>query len=203
MKAAATPAAAPAAAPRAVVIGGSAGSIDALSVILPALAATLAAPVVVALHLPREQPSLLCSIFRHRCRLPVRDAQDKEPLGPGAIYFAPPDYHLLVDVGPTLALSIDPPVHFSRPSIDVLFESAADIYGAQLTAVLLSGANADGAQGMATVQRLGGTTVVQSPDTAPAATMPQAALACIRPDHVLAPDRMAELLNNLHSGRVS
>ncbi len=189
--------------PGAIVIGGSAGSIEALNLVLPALARTLAAPVVVALHLPREQPSLLCHIFGHRCQLEVREVQDKEPLVPGAIYFAPPDYHLLVDAGPSLALSVDPPVHFSRPSIDVLFDSAADLYGSRLTAVLLSGANADGAQGLASVHRAGGRTVVQTPATAAAATMPLAALALLEPTHLLAPADMADVLNTLYSGRVS
>ncbi|AVP58782.1 chemotaxis protein CheB [Pulveribacter suum] len=189
--------------PRAIVIGGSAGSLDALGVMLPALPAQLDAAVVVTLHLPREQPSLLCDIFRHRCALQVREAQDKEPLTPGTIFFAPPDYHLLVDAGPSLALSIDPPLHFSRPSIDVLFESAADVYGPALTALLLSGANADGARGLAVVQRMGGIACVQAPASAGAPAMPEAALALITPDHVLMPAQMAPLLNQLHQGRVS
>jgi len=187
----------------AIVIGGSAGSIDVLGQLLPQLEPRLATPVIVVLHLPREQPSLLCEIFAPRCALQVREAQDKEPLAAGCIYFAPPDYHLLVDAGPVLALSVDPPVHFSRPSIDVLFESAADAFGAQLTALLLSGANADGAQGLVAVQRAGGTTIVQSPDSSYARAMPDAALAVLTPDHVLAPGAMAGLLNQLHSGRIS
>lgn len=139
----------------AVAIGGSAGSIEALGEILPALPASLRAAVLVVLHLPREQPSLLCQIFRHRCTLPLREIQDKEPVEPGTVYFAPPDYHVLVNAGRRLALSIDPPVHFSRPSIDVLFESAADWYGPRLMGVLLSGANADGASGLRAVQSAG------------------------------------------------
>lgn len=190
-----------AAAPSAIVIGGSAGSIEALGEILPALAPALPACVIVALHLPREQPSLLGDIFAPRCRLPVCEAQDKEPLVAGHIYFAPPDYHLLVDAGPALALSIDPPVHFSRPAIDVLFESAAHAYGQRLVAVLLSGANADGARGLLAVQRAGGTTLVQAPDSAYAAAMPQAALALLTPDHVLTPQAMAGVLHQLLCGR--
>lgn len=186
---------------RAIAIGGSAGSIEVLGQALPALAPALGAPVIVVLHLPREQPSLLCDIFVRRCRLAVCEAQDKEPLEAGTIYFAPPDYHVLVDTGPTLALSIAPPVHFSRPSIDVLFESAADVYGAGLTAVLLSGANADGAQGLAAVQRAGGRTIVQSPESARAPAMPEAALRLLQPNHLLAPEALAPLLNQLHPGR--
>ena len=186
----------------AVVIGGSAGSIEALGEVRPALPPTLQAAVLVVLHLPRERPSLLCSIFRHRCALPVCEPQDKEPVAPGTVYFAPPDYHLLVDAGPQLALSIDPPVHFSRPSIDVLFESAADWYGPRLMAVLLSGANGDGAHGLLAVQRAGGATVVQSPESAVAPAMPQAAMALLQPQHVLPPPRIASLLTTLHSRRL-
>ncbi len=184
-----------------VVIGGSAGSIDALGVLLPALPATLRATVVVVVHLPRERPSLLCQIFQPRCALPVREAQDKEPLEPGTIYFAPPDYHLLLDAGPTLALSVDEPVHFSRPSIDVLFETAADACGSQLLAILLSGANADGAQGLVAVQAAGGTTLVQSPASCAVPFMPEAALAVMQPGHLLTPEGMAALLLEWHSGR--
>jgi len=184
-----------------VVIGGSAGSIDALGVLLPALPATLRATVVVVVHLPRERPSLLCQIFQPRCALPVREAQDKEPLEPGTIYFAPPDYHLLLDAGPTLALSVDEPVHFSRPSIDVLFEAAADACGSRLLAILLSGANADGAQGLVAVQAAGGTTLVQSPASCAVPFMPEAALAVMQPGHLLTPEGMVAQLLEWHSGR--
>lgn len=188
----------------AIVIGGSAGSIEALAILLPALPAHLRAAVFVVLHLPRERPSLLCDIFQPRCAVPLREAQDKEPVEPGVVYFAPPDYHLLIDAGPSIALSIDEPVHFSRPSIDVLFESAADAYGPHLLAVLLSGANQDGAEGIAAVQAGGGITVVQAPASASMTTMPQAALSLVQPDHVLAPQQIAALLlEPLPNGRTS
>lgn len=187
----------------AIAIGGSAGSIEALGVVLPALPAGFHAALLVVLHLPRERPSLLCNIFRQRCALPVREAQDKEPVEPGTVYFAPPDYHLLVDSGPRLCLSADAPLNFSRPSIDVLFESAADEYGPRLMAVLLSGANSDGARGLRAVQAAGGATVVQSPDSASSMAMPQAALALIQPDQVLPPARIAALLTTLHKEGLS
>lgn len=185
----------------AIVIGGSAGSIEALAVLLPALPAHLRAAVFVVLHLPRERPSLLCEIFQHRCVVPLREAQDKEPVEPGTVYFAPPDYHLLVDAGPSMALSVDDPVHFSRPSIDVLFESAADAYGEHLLALLLSGANQDGAEGLAAIQAAGGTTIVQDPASSSMSTMPEAALALLQPDHVLAPQQIAALFTQLPLGR--
>lgn len=161
----------------AIVIGGSAGAIDALNVLLPALPAGLRAAVIVVLHLPRDRRSLLVDIFRDRCALPVQEAEDQQPLLAGHLYFAPPDYHLLVDTGPRLALSIDPPVFFSRPSIDVLFLSAADRYGRRLLGVLLSGANEDGADGLAAIHAVGGRALVQAPATAFMPTMPEAALA--------------------------
>ena len=185
----------------AVVIGGSAGSVEALTVLLPALPATLRAAVLVVLHLPRNRPSLLCQIFRSRCALPLREAQDKEPIVPGTVYFAPPDYHLLVDNGPALALSVDARVHYSRPSIDVLFESAADLYGSALVGILLSGANQDGARGLAAIEAHGGLALVQSPDSASVRTMPESALARTTAPRVLAPQHMAEFLNALHAER--
>ncbi len=160
----------------AIVIGASAGGVDALSTVLPALPARLAACVLVVLHLPRQRPSLLADIFAPKCALPVHEAHDKETPLPGHIYLAPPDYHLLVDAGPALALSIDPPVRFSRPSIDVLFESAADVYRERLLGVVLTGANADGADGLAAVLRAGGQGWVQAPGDAHVSAMPEAAL---------------------------
>ena len=140
------------------MVGGSAGGIDALLELLPALPATLQAAVLVVLHLPRDRRSLLVEIFQPRCALPLREAQDKDAITPGSVSFAPPDYHLLVDAGPQgphVGLSVDPPLHFSRPSIDVLFESAADHYGPRLVGILLSGANEDGVHGLQAIQAAG------------------------------------------------
>jgi len=184
----------------AIVIGGSAGAIDALLTILPALPATLRASVIVALHVPRDRPSLLTQVFAPRCALPVHEAQDNEPLEPGTIVFAPPDYHLLLDVGPRLSLSVDAPVHFSRPAIDILFDSAADLFGERTLGILLSGANADGAQGLAAIDQAQGLCIVQTPDSASSPTMPRAALSLIpQVPHVLSPAAIAETLNRLHA----
>lgn len=187
---------------RAIAIGASAGAVDALSQILPSLRADLAVPVFVVVHVPRERPSLLATIFESKVRLAVCEAVDKEPALPGTVFFAPPDYHLLVERGrdgaaPTLALAADEPVHHSRPSIDVLFESAAHVYGKGLFAVVLTGASADGAAGLAAAQAAGATTVVQSPESALSATMPQAALDRVDADHVLDLPGIARLLATL------
>ena len=185
----------------AVVIGGSAGSVEALGVLLPALPATLRAAVLVVLHLPRNRPSLLCNIFSARCALPLREADDKEPIVPGTVYFGPPDYHLLVDYGPALALSVDAPVHYSRPSIDVLFESAADAYGSRLVGVVLSGANHDGARGLAAIEAAGGLVIVQDPGSASVRAMPEAAAVRTKAPHILAPQQIADFLTALHLER--
>ena len=160
----------------AVVIGASAGGVDALGLLLPALPARLRAAVLIVVHLPRERPSLLVDIFQPRCAVPVREAEDKQPVQAGTVYFAPPDYHLLLDEGPQLALSADEPVHYSRPSIDVLFESAARIYRRGLLGIVLSGGNDDGSAGLATVLRAGGAGIVQLPQSAAVPLMPASAL---------------------------
>lgn len=192
------PAKHPPAAYEAIVVGGSSGGIDALMTLLPLLPSRLRAAMLIVLHLPRDRPSLLAGIFSERCALPVREAQDKEAIAPGTVYVAPPDYHLLVDHGPGIVLSVDAPVHFSRPAIDVLFESAADLYGDRVIGVLLSGANEDGAAGLHAIHAAGGLVVVQDPASALVSTMPQAALQRTRAHHTLPPAGIAALLAGFH-----
>lgn len=185
------------AAVQAVVIGASAGGVEALNTLLPAFPATCPVPVFVVLHQPRERPSLLVEIFTARCALRLVEPVDKQPIEPGVIYFAPPDYHLLVDRGPQLALSSDEPVHYSRPSIDVLFESAADQYGAGLVGVVLSGANRDGAAGLKSIVAAGGRALVQSPESAISSAMPAAALAAVPESTSLDLKELASMLTTL------
>ena len=160
-------------------------------------AAGLRAAVFIVLHMPRERPSLLAQVFASKCALPVREAEDKVRAEPGTVYFAPPDYHLLLDKGPQLALSIDELVHFSRPSIDVLFESAADVYAERLMGIILSGGNEDGAAGLAAIHHSGGVTIVQEPASAQAPRMVLSALKRSAPDFVLPLDEIADLLRTL------
>lgn len=184
----------------AVVIGASAGGVEALSELLPAFPAGMQASAMVVLHIPRERPSLLVSIFAPKCALPVVEAQDKEPVQSGTIYFASPDYHLLVDQseeGPVLAVSSDEPVNFSRPAIDVLFESAADLYGERLLGIVLTGGNNDGARGLQAIGRAGGLTVVQCPEQAQAPYMPEEALAAGPVNHVMTLEQIAAWLATL------
>ena len=182
---------------RAVAIGASAGGVQALCELLPALAAESRAAVFVVLHLPRDRPSLLVDVFSQKCELDVREAEDKEPVTPGTVYFAPPNYHLLVDTGPQLALSADDLVHHSRPSIDVLFDSAARVYREHLLGIILSGANEDGAEGLAAVHDAGGLTVVQEPQTAQSSAMILSALERRPVDLVLDLPGIAKLLQRL------
>jgi two-component system chemotaxis response regulator CheB len=181
----------------AVVIGASAGGVEALNEILPALPATFRPAVLIVLHLPRERPSLLVEIYEKRCALPIREADDKEPVEPGTVYFAPPDYHMLVEKSRQIALSTDEPVHFSRPSIDVLFESAADVYGERLLGIILTGANEDGAAGLHAIHRAGGVTVVQQPDSAKVPLMVVSALQRNPADFILSLPAIGELLKGL------
>jgi two-component system chemotaxis response regulator CheB len=181
----------------AIVIGTSAGGVEALARILPPIPATLAAAMLIVVHVPRERPSLLSDIFRAKCKLRVEEAVDKTEIKPGSIYFAPPDYHMLVDAGPQIALSVDDVVQYSRPSIDVLFESAADIYGPRLLGVLLTGGNEDGAAGMAYIAQCGGSTIVQDSAEALAPAMPDGALKVMKPTHVLPLDGIRDLFISL------
>ena len=190
-------------APEAIVIGASAGGVEALSIVLPALPAGSGVPVFVVLHQPRQRQSLVADIFGPRCAVPVKEAEDKEPVVPGTIYFAPPDYHLLVDRdarGVQLALSTDAPVHFSRPSVDVLFESAADVYGPRLLAVIMTGASRDGAAGLAAIGKLGGRAIAQDPATAQVPLMPQAALDACAGAEVKSLHGIAEVMATIGRG---
>ena len=132
-----------------------------------------------------------------RCRIQILEAEDKEDVAPGTAYFAPPDYHLLVETDGRLSLSFDAPVNYSRPSIDVLFETAADAYGAQLLGIVLSGANSDGARGLSAIADAGGATVVQSPDEAYAAAMPLAAIAACPGASIMSLREIAEFLRKV------
>jgi two-component system chemotaxis response regulator CheB len=187
----------------AIVLGASAGAVEALSLLLPALPRDYALPLLLVVHAPADPPSVIVELFQAKCRIPVKEAEDKEPIQAGTAYFAPPNYHLLVEPDRRLSLSSEEPLLFSRPSIDVLFESAADVYGPGLAALVLTGASCDGAQGLQAVHAAGGVALVQSPDSAQVPTMPQAALDACPGAHVLGLDRMAEFLQNLSGGRLS
>ena len=181
----------------AVVIGASAGGVEALLRLLEDLPVPWRLPVIVVIHVPERRESLLARVFGQRLRIPVREAADKADIEDGVLYFAPPSYHLSVERQRVFSLSCEPPVLWSRPSIDVLMTSAADAYGPTLAGVLLTGANQDGARGMLHIHRAGGLTAVQDPDDAEVATMPRAALGLHVPDFVLPLRELRALLVKL------
>lgn len=160
---------------QALVIGGSAGVVGALLQILPGLPKNYPLAVMIVVHLPPDCDSTLASLLNNRCQISVKEAEDKEPIRPGIAYLAPPNYHLLVEPDFHLSLSQEEPVHFSRPSIDVLFESASDAYGDSLAGVILTGASSDGARGLRAVSEAGGLAFIQTLESAEAVTMPRAA----------------------------
>jgi len=180
-------------APEVIAVGGSAGAWEVLVDVLATLPPTLPAAVVVVVHLPADTDHRFVESLGAGCALPVVEAEDKMPVAPATVYVAPADYHLLFERDGTLALSADAPVHFSRPSIDVLFDSLADAFGTRGCGILLSGASADGAAGLAAISRRGGLTWVQSPETARVPLMPQQALALVPHPRIAAAD-MARML---------
>lgn len=187
--------------PQLVVIGGSAGSLDALSVILPSLPADFALPVLVVVHLPPARDSVLAEVLQRKCGLIVREADDKEDLRPGLVLLASPDYHLLVEPDARVSFCSDEPQMYSRPSIDVLFESAADALGGGVIGLLLSGANSDGARGLQAIARRGGIALVQAPADAQCPTMPEAALESCPQARAVPLSEIAPLLQVLAHAR--
>jgi two-component system chemotaxis response regulator CheB len=173
-----------------VVVGTSYGGLHALGVLLEGLPADFHPAVAVVQHRSKDSDLTLVSLLSDRSIREVREAEDKEPIEPGRIYVAPPDYHLLVEDG-VFGLSTEAPVTFSRPSIDVLFETAADAYRERLIGVVLTGANADGTAGLKRIKDQGGYAIVQDPATAAGRAMPAAAVAGVRADAVLPLERIA------------
>jgi two-component system, chemotaxis family, protein-glutamate methylesterase/glutaminase len=183
-----------------IVIGASWGGLHAVGEILSALPAETDAAIVIAQHRTHDAvEGGLASLLAHRAHLPVEDAHDKTPIEPGQIYLAPPDYHLLVEPG-HFALSTDARVNFARPSVDVLFDSAADAYGPAAIGIVLTGENEDGAAGLARIKQAGGVAIVQDPKTAERARMPEAALAATNADVVLPLEEIGAFLRGLCLG---
>lgn len=169
----------------AVVIGASAGGVSALLELLPGLPAGAPLPIVVVVHMMQGRHSQLAEVFAQRMAMAVEEAQDKQPVAAGTVYFAPSGYHLSVESERCFSLSCEPPHNFSRPAIDFIMASAADVYGAALVGILLTGANNDGAAGLAAIGQAGGLTVVQDPAEAQVDVMPRAAIRARAPDLVL------------------
>lgn len=182
---------------KAVVVGASAGGIKALGTVLSAFSADFPVPILVVQHLHPNSDSYLIHMLASQCALPVKQADEKETIQAGTVYVAPPNYHLLVEEDFTLSLTVDPRVNFSRPSVDVLFETAVYAYREALVGVVLTGANGDGSQGVKLIRKLGGYIVVQDPATAEAEAMPRAAIAAVRVDRILALEQIGPHLVQL------
>jgi two-component system chemotaxis response regulator CheB len=181
----------------AVAIGGSLGGLQALQSLLPRLPRDYALPVIVVLHQHRHSTERLGRLIAPHCALPVLWIDDKASVEPGRVHVCPANYHVLIEEARTFALSVEPLVNFSRPSIDVLFESAAAVYGPGLVGVLLSGASADGASGLGTIQARGGRVFCQSVESAIEPTMPRAGCAAVRPDRIGSPEALGLELSEL------
>lgn len=169
----------------AIVIGASAGGIKALLNLLGALPANFTVPIIIVVHMPGSRESRLVAIFQYHMAAKVTTAEDKDRILPGHVYFAGPGYHLSIECDRSFSISCEEPIHYSRPSIDILMLSAADTYGDSLLGILLTGANQDGAEGMARIHEVGGITIIQDPREAEIATMPQSALNLFTPDFIL------------------
>lgn len=179
------------------VIGGSAGSLDVILKLLPFLRPDLPFPLIVVLHRKSSFDSTLADLLASKTTLSVKEAEDKDTLKPGCIYIAPADYHLLVEKNKTISLNFSEKVNYSRPSIDVTFETAAEAYKTNLVCLLLSGANADGTQGLKGVKKYGGIVIVQNPVTAKVAYMPEQAIADVEVDRIIDASEIEILINSL------
>lgn len=184
----------------AIVIGGSSGSIDFLLKLLPTLQAPLPLTIILVLHRKNSLESTLAELFSSKTPIPVKEVEDKDVAEPGSIYVAPADYHLLIEKNHAFSLDTSEKVNFSRPSLDVTFESAAEVYGSSLVGVILSGANADGSNGLKAVKQRGGLIVAQKPETAQVAYMPQQAIVNNTIDFVFNVNELATFINS-HQNR--
>lgn len=183
--------------PALVVVGGSAGAVEVLQRLTSTLTTSFTPAMAVVLHMPSASRGVLHELLAAPSRPPMKVAEDKEPVAPGTIYFATPGYHLLVESSGSFALSLDELVHYSRPSIDVLFETAAEAYEERVLGIILSGANSDGAEGLRMITEAGGAAIVQQPDTAEVSAMPQAAMNACRDAYVADVATIARLLASL------
>ncbi len=181
----------------AIVMGVSSGGLDALKTVLSQLPDNFVIPIMIVQHRDKRDGDFICGYLDKLCSPNVKEAEDKEPIKQGCIYVAPPNYHLLVEMDRSLSLSIDPPVNFSRPSVDVLFETAAEVYKEKLVGVIMTGANNDGSMGFKKIKQSGGLLVVQDPETATAPQMPLAAIAAAKVDHILTLQDIGRLLAEL------
>lgn len=181
----------------ALIFGGSAGSLDVLLKVIPDLRPDLSFPIVIVLHRKPGADQILPDLLAAKTQLRVKELEEKEFIQKGTIYIAPSDYHILIENNHTFSFDHSEKINYSRPSIDVTFQSAADAYKTHVVCILLSGSNADGVEGLKRVKRFGGTAVIQNPDTAIVPYMPAQARLQVSIDAVLEPEEMASFINQL------
>jgi len=186
---------------KAIVIGASAGGFDAISTVLMDLKEDFNVPILIVQHLSACSDNYMVTHLNEICRINVLEAKEKEKVHSGNAYVAPPNYHLLVEQDETLSLTVEPKVNYARPSIDVLFETAANVYGNGLIGVILTGANSDGSKGLKRIVELGGIAIVQDPKTAELSSMPMAAIAITKVDYVLELRDISTILAELIGGK--
>lgn len=182
---------------RAIVIGASAGGMDAIKSILMPLQEEFQVPILIVQHLGPHSDGYMARHLNELCKINVKEADEKEKIIPGNVYIAPSNYHLLVEKDETLSLTVDPKVNYSRPSIDVLFESAAEVYENELIGIILTGGNGDGSKGLKRIKEFGGLAIVQDPRTAEADFMPKAAMKASEVDYILSLNKISNKLIKL------
>ena len=182
---------------KAIVIGASYGGMEAIKTILTGLPSGFKIPVSIVLHIGNNNISNYMTVLNHKTGFIVKEAEEKELIDPGNIYFAPPNYHLQMENNFSFSLSTDQKINYSRPSIDVLFETAAWVYKNELLGILLTGSNGDGADGLKTIKDYGGITIVQNPETAAAKTMPVKAIKKEEPSFILDLEKIAQKIAEL------
>lgn len=181
-----------------LVIGGSAGSLEVVLHLLPALRSDLDLAIVIIMHRRAGGDSLLIQLLSEKSPWPVKEAEEKEQLVAKTIYIAPADYHLLIEKNKSFSLDFSEKIHFCRPAIDATFETAAEAYGSSLAALLLSGANADGAAGLLAIHAAGGLTIVQDPEEASVPYMTRQAIELFSPGYVATTSSIIEIINGLN-----
>jgi two-component system chemotaxis response regulator CheB len=184
----------------AIVIGSSAGGLQALLNLIKELPVDFPIPIIIVQHLLDGNDSYLAEFLNEKAAIAVKEAEDKEPIKKGIVYLAPPGYHLLIEDDHTLSLSMDPRVNFSRPSIDVLFESAAFVYEERCIGMILTGSSSDGSQGLKKIKAKGGLTLVQDPEDAEFSAMPMAAIQALEVDHICAIEEISDFLKSIVGG---
>ncbi|MCD4773663.1 MAG: chemotaxis protein CheB [Bacteroidales bacterium] len=182
---------------QAIVIGTSAGGLNALKIVFSSLHENFSIPILVVQHISSHSDNYITKFFNNLCMLNVKEADEKEKIEPGNIYFAPPNFHMMVEEDKSISLSVDKKVNFSRPSIDVLFETAVYAYCPALIGIILTGANNDGAKGLKLINDNGGLTIAQNPKTAETRTMPQEAINISKTNNILDLEEIGKFLNKI------